>query len=230
MIRAVAIDDEIPALSLLENFCNRTEGVELVKKFNIPAEALKYLNKYPVDVLFLDINMPSMSGIELYKAIRQQTMVIFTTAYSEFAVEGFNLNAVDYLLKPFTYKRFQQAVKKATDLQLFQNEKKSGNLNFLFIRADYALLKIDISEIIYIEALDDYLKIYLASQKTITARMTLKTIIEKLPSIQFIRIHRSYIVAVKSIKSLRNKTIFIGDVELPIGSSFEENVLKSINK
>lgn len=105
-IQAIAIDDELPALKLIENFCTKVDFIQLQKTFHVPGDALKYLTKYPVDLLFLDINMPSVTGIELYRSIRQQALVIFTTAYSEYAVEGFNLNAVDYLLKPFTFERF----------------------------------------------------------------------------------------------------------------------------
>ena len=113
MIKAVAIDDELPALKVIENFCGKTDLVSLEKTFNKPNEALKFINKFPVDLLFLDIDMPALKGTELYRSLKQKTMAIFTTAYSEYAVEGFNLNAIDYLLKPFTYERFMQAVSKA---------------------------------------------------------------------------------------------------------------------
>src|SRR5919197_1575106 len=113
MITAIAIDDELPALKVIENFCSHVDFIDLQKTFNKPTEALKHLRKFPVDLLFLDINMPSLTGIELYKAVKQNTMAIFTTAYSEYAVEGFNLNAIDYLLKPFTIERFMQSVEKA---------------------------------------------------------------------------------------------------------------------
>ena len=230
MITAIAVDDELPALKLMEIFCKKTAGIELQKTFNIPTEALKYINKFPVDLLFLDINMPSLTGIELFKAIRQDTMVIFTTAYSEYAVEGFNLNAVDYLLKPFTYKRFQQAVQKAIDYFQFQKQNPASKQTFLYIRADYALLKINLDDILYIEGLDDYIKIYLQNQKPVTARMTMKSILEKLPGTDFIRIHRSYIIPFRVIRYVRGKAIFIGDKELPIGSSYEDQFLNRFNK
>lgn len=230
MIKAIALDDEPPALKLIENFCGRTETVQLQKTFTMPAEALKHLRKYPVDLLFLDIQMPSVNGIDFYKTVKQDTMVIFTTAFSEYAVEGFNVSAVDYLLKPFTFSRFEQAVAKAVE---YYNYKKQGNTEtpkYLFIRADYSLIKIALTDIVYIEGLDDYLKIHLANAHPVVARMTMKSILEKLPPNDFIRVHRSYIVPFARIDSYRNKTIIIAGEEIPTGSSYEENFLKHFNK
>ncbi len=222
MIKAIAIDDELPALKIIENFCEKTGLIELQKTFSMPNEALKHLSKFPTDLLFLDINMPSMSGIELYKSIEQNTMVIFTTAYSEFAVEGFNLNAIDYLLKPYTYERFLQAVNKAKD-----NFGSAGTLEknmeqYLFVRADYSLIKIAINDIALIEGLDDYLKIHLLNNpKPIVTRMTMKGIMEKLSSTEFIRVHRSFIIPFSKIENVRKKMISIAGKEIPIGSSYE---------
>lgn len=230
MIEAIAIDDELPALSIVENFCGRVDFINLQKTYNQPTEALKHLRRFPVDLLFLDVNMPSLNGIELYKAVQQDTMVIFTTAYSEYAVEGFNLNAVDYLLKPFTFKRFLQAVEKARDYQLYQLQKTKAESHYLFVRADYSLIKIDTRTINYIEGYDDYLKIHLANQKPVITRMTIKSILEKLPENNFIRIHRSYIVPIDKVDSVRSKIVSIGDIKLPLGNSFEENFLKRFNK
>lgn len=230
MIKAIAIDDEPPALQLIETFCSRTEEILLEKTFTNPDEALKYLRKFPVDLLFLDIQMPSVNGIDFYKSVKQDTMVIFTTAFSEYAVEGFNLSAVDYLLKPFTYKRFQQAVAKAVEYYNFKNQQQSEEQKYIFIRADYSLLKIAIADIIYIEGLDDYLKIHLENKTPVVARMTMKAMTEKLPAKDFIRVHRSYIVPLSRINSVRNKTIYIGEEEIPLGSSYEENFVKVFNK
>jgi len=221
MINAIAIDDEPPALKIVENFCSKIDAIELTKTFTQPAEALKYIHKFPVDLLFLDINMPSISGIDLYKSIEQNTMVIFTTAYSEFAVEGFNLNAVDYLLKPFTFERFNQAVNKAIEFYNYTHHISKEEEKFLFIRADYTLNKIAIADILYIEGLDDYIKIYIKNSKTIVARMTMKSMAEKLPASEFVRVHRSFIVPFHKIESVRNKTISIAENNIPIGSSYE---------
>jgi DNA-binding LytR/AlgR family response regulator len=230
MIKATAIDDEPPALKVIEHFCGRTEDILLEKTFTMPAEALKHLRKFPVDLLFLDIQMPSVNGIDFYKSVKQDTMVIFTTAFSEYAVEGFNVSAVDYLLKPFTFARFQQAAAKATD---YYNYKKQGNTEtpkYLFIRADYSLLKIALTDIVYIEGLDDYIKLHLINSQPVVARMTMKAILEKLPANDFIRVHRSYIVPFNRIESYRNKLITIAGEEIPTGSSYEENFLKHFNK
>jgi len=222
MITAIAIDDEPPALRVIETFCAAFDFIALQKTFTRTDEAMKYVRKYPVDLLFLDIQMPSLSGIDFYKAVEQHTMVIFTTAFSEYAVEGFNLNAVDYLLKPFTRERFAQAVHKANDYANYlKQSNKTGN-DYLFIRADYSLLKIACSDILYIEGLDDYIRIHLSQQKPVVARMTMKALLEKLPANDFVRVHRSFIIPWKGIRQVRNKIISIGDTEIAIGSSFEE--------
>lgn len=221
MIKAIAIDDELPALRVIEHFCSKVDFIELEKTFNKPAEALKHIRKYPVDLLFLDINMPSLTGIELYRSVTQNTMAIFTTAYSEYAVEGFNLNAIDYLLKPFTWERFEQAVNKARTFYNMHHLQENAQEEFLFIRADYSLVKIPVADILYIEGLDDYLKIHIAGQKPLVARMTMKTMQEKLNPKDFIRVHRSFIVAFRKIEMVRNKLITITGAEIPIGSSYE---------
>lgn len=220
MITAIAIDDEPPALKVVEVFCADFDFIALQKTFTRTDEALKHLRKYPVDLIFLDIQMPSLSGIDLYKSMEQQIPVIFTTAFSEYAVEGFNLNAVDYLLKPFTRERFAQAVHKAADY--IRHNRQSDNSDYLFIRADYNLHRIALRDIEYIEGLDDYIRLHLQDQKPVIARMTMKSIAEKLEGKDFIRVHRSYIVPLARIHQVRNKVIRIGDREITIGSSYEE--------
>lgn len=156
MIKAIAIDDEPLALSVIETFCSKLDFIELQKTFIKPNEALLYLKKFPVDLLFLDIHMPALSGIDFYKIIEQKTMVIFCTAHSQYAVEGFNLNALDYLLKPFDFDRFKIATEKAKDF--FELQGNTSSIKHIFVRADYSLQKIVLDDILYIEALDDYLK------------------------------------------------------------------------
>ncbi len=229
MISAIALDDEPPALKVIESFCGQTDSIELQKSFTQPNEALKHLRKFPVDLLFLDIQMPSMSGIDFYKSLNQETMVIFTTAHSQFALEGFNLNAIDYLLKPFSIQRFQQAVAKANDFYNYTHQTDKIQNQYLFIRADYKLMKISISDILFIEGLNDYVKIHVHNQKTIITRMTMKTIQEKLPSKEFIRVHRSYIVPFSRIESIRNKTIFLSGKEIPVGGIYEEDLFNLFN-
>lgn len=226
MISAIAIDDEPLALKIIEKFCAQSGQVSLEKTFTQTNEAADFLSINDIDLLFLDINMPSISGIDFYKNMDHHPMLIFTTAYSEYAIEGFNLNAVDYLLKPFTYKRFSQSVEKVIlqDSLLRNNEKTTEP--FITIRADYSLVKIFLKEILFIESLDNYIKIHLLHRKPILARMPMKTIIDLLPKSSFIRTHRSFIIPVEHIRSIRNKTIFIDGHELPVGSSYEKELME----
>lgn len=230
MIKAIALDDEPLALKIIENFCNESENIQLEKVFSKPNDALKYINNFPVDLIFLDIQMPSISGIDFFKSIEKEIMVIFTTAFSEYAVEGFNLNAVDFLLKPFTLERFQQAVGKAHEFYTYTNSTEKTKQPYIFIRADYSLVKIKLTDIIYLEGLNDYVKFHLEGQKPVVARITLKNLSERLSSSDFIRVHRSYILPLNRISHIRNRMIFIHAedkmIELPIGRSYEDDVHK----
>lgn len=229
MIKAIAIDDEPIATKVIEHFCKSIDVIHLEKCFNDAKEGLKYLNKFPTDLLFLDIDMPHMNGVELYKQLKQDTMVIFITSRVDYAVEGFNLSAVDYLVKPFTLERFQQAVKKANDLLNFHTQNNNAvDTKHLFIRADFSLVKILIADILYVEGLDDYIKIHLVNHKPLVARMTMKTILEKLPAAEFVRVHRSFIVAINKIERIKSKSVFLAGKEFSIGSSYEEEAMKKL--
>ncbi len=223
MIKAIALDDEPPALDIIESFCSLTDYVDLVKTFTRDEDAMKYLTGFPVDLLFLDINMPAISGIDFKKALPPDVLVIFTTAYSEFAVEGFNLNAVDYLLKPFTPERFLQAVEKAKTHYKILHQNALVKPEYISIRAGYSLVKVALADIIFIEGLDDYLKIHVHGQKPFVFRMTMKAILEKLPQTDFIRVHRSYIVPLAKIEAVRHKSIFINKEQIPIGMTYEKD-------
>ncbi|RYE24569.1 MAG: response regulator transcription factor [Sphingobacteriales bacterium] len=222
MITAIAIDDEPLAINVIRSFCERTDLVDLKQVFTGTGEAMAYLQNNKVDLLFLDIQMPGMSGIDFYRNIPQQTMVIFTTAYSQYAVEGFDLSAIDYLLKPFEYQRFLQAVQKAKEYYEYNNGTQSQP--YLFIKADYSVLKIALSDILYIEGLDNYLKIHLQNAKPIVARMSMKNMMEKLPEKEFVRAHRSYIVSVSRVTSLRNKVLYLDKLEIPVGVNYNDTV------
>lgn len=230
MIRAIALDDEPLALKVIESFCSRVEYINLEKTFTKTTEAHKHLRKQPVDLIFLDIQMPMQNGMEFYASVEQNAMVIFTTAFSEYAVEGFNVNAADYLLKPFSFNRFLQAVEKVKGIYETKNLTQTAEQQYLFIRADYSLNKILISDITFIEGLDDYLKIHIDNQKTIVARMTMKAILEKLPAAEFARAHRSYIIPISKIDKVRNKMIYIGEEEIPLSASYEAAFLAMIGK
>jgi DNA-binding LytR/AlgR family response regulator len=222
MINAIAIDDEPLALTVIESLCGKTNGITLQKTFTQPNEALKHLHKFPTDLVFCDIQMPAMTGISLVKSLRQNTMVIFTTAFTEYAVVSYELNAIDYLLKPINQKRFTQAITKAQEYFDYINKKPESADKCIFVRADFSLVKIPLADILYIEGLADYLKIYIKDRKTIVARMPMKDMMEKLPFNDFIRVHRSFILPFSKIESVRGTTIFIGDREFPIGRTYTE--------
>lgn len=223
MIKAIAVDDEPLALSIIQHYCDQLENITLEKVFTQQNEAIKHLNKFPVDVLFLDIQMPRQNGLDFFKSLKKKPLVIFTTAFSDYAVSGFNVNAIDYLLKPFTYERFVQAIKKAEEK--LQYKIGNSDQNYVLIRADYKLHKIEFDTILFIEAFDDYIKIFLVDTTKIVARMSLKGILKKLPNNDFIRTHRSYIVPVKHIKTLQNNTITVADYTIPIGNTYKKNVI-----
>ena len=226
MIRAIAIDDEPLALQIIAHYCNKSAEISLEKTFTSQSEALNYLENFPIDLLFLDIEMPAKNGIDFYKTIDNNPMVIFTTAFSEYAVEGFNVNAIDYLLKPFSEERFQTAVEKAKNTFDFKQE--HAIQTHLNIRADYKLYRIAFSEIELIEGLDDYAQIHLRDKTKVVARMSLKNILVKLPEKLFIRVHRSFIIPIHKIKSIQNKTILINDFVIPIGDTYKNTVLNQL--
>jgi len=223
MINAIAIDDEPLALKVIISHCEKTDFINLQKTFTHPTEALKYLRKYPVDLLFVDIQMPSMNGINLVKAIQQNTIIIFTTAFSEYAVVSYELNAIDYLLKPINFKRFSQAVNKAKEYYNYINKQNDSEDKYIFIRADYSLVKIPLADILYIEGLADYLKIFIRDRKTVVARMTMNDMVEKLPLKDFIRVHRSFILPFNRIESVRSNSIILPETEIPIGKTYIKN-------
>lgn len=222
MIKAIAIDDEPLALTVIESLCAKSDVVELQKTFTRPGEALKYLQKYPVDLIFCDIQMPAMTGISLVKSLQQKTMVIFTTAFSQYAAVSYELNAIDYLLKPINFKRFTQAISKAQEYFDYINRKDRSVDNHILIRADFSLVKIPLADILYIEGLADYLKIHIKDRKTIVARMPMKEMMEKLNPADFIRVHRSFILPLGKIEAVRGGSIFIGDQEFPIGRTYAD--------
>lgn len=225
-IKAVALDDEPLALKVIETYCSRLDYIDLQKVFTRTGDAMEYLEKFPVDLIFLDINMPAVSGLEFYKKVDQNTFAIFTTAYSEFAVDGFELSAMDYLLKPYSFERFTRATQKVLEACNLRSKKVLKNESYIYIRADYSLQKIELNEIQWIEGLDDYLKIQIKDKKPVVVRMTMKSMLEKLPPTQFVRIHRSYIIPFDRIQNVRNKTVFMDEKELPIGTSYEEEFMK----
>jgi DNA-binding LytR/AlgR family response regulator len=224
MIKAVAIDDEPLALNIAKAFCEKIDYIDLVRTFTEAGAALKFLKEHPVDLLFLDINMPVISGIEFYKMLPGDTIVIFTTAHSQYAVEGYNLNAIDYLLKPFEFNRFQKACEKAKDYLDYVRMKETAAPQHIFLRVDYSMTKVMLADIQYIEGLDNYIKIHFVNGKTLLVRMSMKGMIELLPANEFIRVHRSYIIPKSKVTAERSKTIFLGTIEIPVGTNYVEEV------
>lgn len=222
MIRAIAIDDEHLALKIVSHFCEKLDTVVLEKTFTKQSEALQYINNFPVDLIFLDIQMPNKNGMEFYKMLDRDIPVIFTTAYSEYAVEGFNVSATDYLLKPFSFERFEEAVNKVvSELEL---KNSTGVQNHIMIRADYKLHRVDLNSIVFIEGLDDYIQIHLLDKSKLVTRMSMKSVLKQLPSSLFVRVHRSYIVAINKVISIQNKSIKIDEYVLPIGDTYKKTV------
>lgn len=225
MIHAIAIDDEPPALQLITHFCGQVDMIQLDRTFTVPSEALKYINTHPVDLMFLDIQMPEILGTDFRKKIEKDIMVVFTTAFSNYAVEGYELNVIDFLLKPYSMERFKQTVDKInTHYHLSKNNSVEGR-NFIYLRADYSLVKVDLNHLMYIQGLEDYCKFYFENSSPMIFRITMKSLMEKLPESDFVRIHRSYIVRLDKAKKSRANTIYVGDIELPIGRLYKDQLL-----
>lgn len=220
-IIAVALDDEPPGLQLLETYCGMSEHIQLQRSFTSASELLRYIHAFPVDLIFLDIQMPDILGTELRKKLPPEVMVVFTTAFSNYAVEGFELNVVDFLLKPFSMARFRQAEEKILQQYNFLKQTGANGSPILYLRADYSLVKVPLQDIVYIEGLEDYIKIRLEHAAPVIVRLTMKEIMAKLPENQFVRIHRSYIVRLDKCERLRNGKIVIGGTELNIGRVYK---------
>lgn len=232
MMNCIAVDDESLALDLLVDSIEQIPFLRLVKRCKNAFEAMETLQKEQVDLMFLDIQMPGITGVQMLQGLSYSPMVIFITAYDQYALEGFNLDVTDYLLKPVSFERFLKATNKAYELyNLRKQEVKPAVENeYFFVHADYSLVKIKMSEILYVEGLKDYLKIYLAGQsRPVVTRMTMKSLEENLPASQFVRVHRSYIVSLDKIDCIRNQKIKIGETFIPISEHYSEAFLSKIN-
>jgi two-component system LytT family response regulator len=221
-LKCVVVDDEPMAREILEIYIAKTPKLDLIASCKNAAEAIFLLQDNEVDVFFLDINMPEITGLSLAKIINQKSQIIFTTAYREYAIDGFNLNVIDYLLKPISFDRFLQAVQKVAQSEIIES-----NTDFMFVRSDRKMVKIDFNTILYIESLSDYVKIF-TSEKTIVVRETITSLEEKLPVKKFIRIHRSFIISLQNITLYTNEFIEINQKALPISRSYKESVLQKL--
>lgn len=228
-LRCIAVDDEPLALDLLEDNIRQVPFLELVAKCADAFEAIKVLQETTVDLIFLDIQMPGLTGLQFIQSLSHKPMIVLITAYEKYALEGFELDVTDYLVKPVSLPRFIKACNKARELYQLKNQQISAapgtTPEFFFVNSDYSLLKINIADIIWIEALKDYIRIHLTgAAKPVVTRMPLKQVEEQLPPARFIRIHKSYIIAVAHITAIRKNSVFIGTMELPVGDNYRETV------
>jgi two-component system, LytTR family, response regulator len=232
-MKCIAVDDEPLALALLEDNIRQIPTLELVASCNTAMEALVILNKQEVDLIFLDIQMPGLTGLQLLQSLSIKPMVILITAYEKYALEGFNLDVIDYLVKPVPFERFLKACNKAIDYyRLKKNISGESHAwpEYFFVNAEYGLVKIVFSEIRMIEGLKDYLKIHLGDTKPLVIRMSLKSIEEKLPPGKFFRIHKSYIIALSHVTAIRRNSVFLGDLELPLSDLYKDDLMREIGQ
>jgi DNA-binding LytR/AlgR family response regulator len=233
MIKVVAIDDEPLALQLVKGYIEKTPFLELAGSFENPVDAVVYIKSADVDLVLLDIQMPDLTGTELARVISGGPKVIFTTAYEKYALEGFRLDAVDYLLKPFSYAEFLKAVQKAQkliDLETKQLPSLEVKNDFLFIKSEYKIRRINFSEINYIEGLRDYVKIFLTEEKKpVLSLSTLKALEARLPENRFMRVHRSFIVSLEKVKVIDRNRIVFGEVRIPVTDQYKEDFQRFLN-
>ena len=231
-VTCMIVDDEPMAREIISSFVGKIHNLELVATCKNVSEAFSVLQKESIQLIFLDINMPEISGLSLAKSIQHKSQVIFTTAYREYAIEGFDLQAVDYLLKPISFDRFLKAVQKYFDLHVSKEIIKQEIVSeaketSIFVRSDRKMVKVRFKEINYIESLSDYVKIF-TDKETIITRETISNIESKLPSNEFLRTHRSYIVSIPKIDSFTNEFLELDKKAIPISRSYKENVLQKL--
>ncbi|MDP4189252.1 MAG: LytTR family DNA-binding domain-containing protein [Bacteroidota bacterium] len=235
MIRTLAIDDEPLALQLVEGYIKRTPFLELAGSFDNPLSAMEFIENEKIDLIFLDIQMPDLTGTEFARLLSNGPKIIFTTAYEKYAIESYKLDAIGYLLKPFEYEEFLEAAKKAK--HLIELEKKAtaniieSNNEFLFLKSDYKIRRINFNDILYIEGLKDYIKVFLINEHhPILSLSSLKVMEEKLPADKFMRVHRSFIVNLDRITTIERMRIVFGDVYIPVSDQYKEKFQEYMDK
>jgi len=229
MLRCIAIDDEPLALELLEDNISKVPFLKLVASCENPLEAMKVLQEQSVDLVFLDIQMPGLTGLQFIQSLAQRPMFILITAYEKYALEGFNLDVVDYLVKPVALERFVKACHKALELHQLKNKPAgtpaSPATDYIFVNSDYSLLKVVVADITWVEGYKDYIKLHLKNAPNpIVTRMSMKTVEELLPAATFIRIHKSYIVSISAITAVRKNSVFLGKLELSVGDNYRDGL------
>lgn len=229
-LTCIAIDDEPLALKLIRGYAERFPFLQLIQTFENAVAGAEFLRNNQVDLLFVDIQMPDITGIELVRAMKTKPMVIFTTAYKNYAYEGFELEALDYLLKPIDLKRFTKAVEKAADYYKYKSRPTNQpESDYIYVNSEYKMVKINVRDIEYIESMEDYIRIHTSSAKPVMTLMPLKKALEILPQDKFIRIHRSYIVSVDKIRSFQSRRVQLTGVELPVSDTYIDNLRRQIS-
>jgi two-component system, LytTR family, response regulator len=232
LLKCIAIDDELPALELIKNYAGRMADVQLLHCFQDAVSAGEFLRNNPVDLIFVDINMPDINGIELVKALPQKPQVVFTTAYRKFAYEGFELDAADYLLKPIEFERFKKGVLKAMEIIKARSTPASPvSEECIFVRSEYRMVKVNLQDIAYIEGLEDYIRIHFYHTRPLLTLSTMKAFMEKLPAEKFLRIHRSYIIPFYSIETVMNKKVVLqSGATLPVSDTYAPELASRLKK
>lgn len=228
MIRCVVVDDEPLALEIIETYLNQIKGAKIISRFTDPVEAFTYLQNNPVDLLFLDLNMPVLNGMELLRNLSQRPAIVITTAYRDFAVESFELDVVDYLVKPISFPRFLKAVNKVISGQakpeaVTAPPEKKTEVENLWLKVDKKMISIAPRDIYYIQSLKDYVRVVTADQKLVIYH-TLQALLDKLPQGEFLRIHKSYVVQIAKIKSIEGNVAHLRNEELPIGRNYRKDL------
>lgn len=233
-ISCVIVDDEPYALELIQNYVSKTPFLELKGKCSNAFDALEILNNEKIDVIFLDIQMPELTGIELSKTISKETRIIFTTAFSEYALDGFKVDALDYLMKPFNFEEFYNAALKAKEwfgLKRKSVSETAANNDFIFVKSEYKQLKIKLEDVLYFEGLKDYIKIWLVNQpKAILTLMSLKSLEEELPESKFMRIHRSFVIALDKIEEIERNQVIINKQRITVAEQYKSKFQSFIGK
>jgi two-component system, LytTR family, response regulator LytT len=234
MVKTIIIDDEPLALQLVEDYVLKTPGLELAGKFDSSLDALEFINNSKVDLVFLDIQMPDLNGIEFARSLERGLKIIFTTAYPNYALEGFRVDAVDYLLKPFSYEEFLKGVNKAIKLIKLEEKAPSlieSNSEFLFLKSEYKIKRINFGDILYIEGLKDYIKVYTQNEpKPVLSLTSLKLLESKLPSSMFMRVHRSFIVNLQKISTIERSRIIFGKTYIPVSDQYKDKFQEYLDK
>ena len=233
-LRTIAIDDEPLALRLVSDYISKTPFLELMGAFDNPLDAIDFLSTQSADLIFVDIQMPDLTGIEFARSLENAPKIIFTTAYEKYALEGFKLNAIDYLLKPFSYEEFLKAAQKArkqSELEASAQPSIEANSQFLFLKSEYKIRRINFNDILYIEGLKDYIKVYTTGEdKPVLSLNSIKSLEQKLPEDQFMRVHRSFIVNLNKIDTIERSRIIFGKTYIPVSDQYKDKFQEYLDK